>query len=96
MRFLLSLLAAALFATGSVIAVTVASDQRRAEAESASSSTAALEQRYAAAASDIDAWGLGRWPLALSLGLIAILATLTTIQRIVFTYQQAKSQEDSK
>lgn len=34
--------------------------------------------------------------LAAALGLITVLATLTTIQRIVFTYRQAKSQEDSR
>lgn len=48
--------AAALFAVGSVVAVTIASDQRRAEAENAGESTAQLEQRYAVAASEINEW----------------------------------------
>lgn len=48
--------AAALFAVGSVVALNIATEQRRAEAETAGSSTAQLEQRYAAAASEIDAW----------------------------------------
>ena len=35
------------------------------------------------------------WLLIGALGLIAILATITTIQRILFVYRQSKSQEDS-
>ena len=34
----------------------------------------------------------GRWPLAIALGLIAVLATITTIQRIVHTVNQASKQ----
>lgn len=41
----------------------------------------------------VDAWGAGRWPLAISLGLIAVLATLTTIQRIVHTVRQSQQQQ---
>lgn len=40
----------------------------------------------------LDAWGAGRWPLAISLGLITVLATLTTIQRIVHTIRQSQQQ----
>jgi CDP-diacylglycerol--glycerol-3-phosphate 3-phosphatidyltransferase len=38
------------------------------------------------------------WEIALigALGLITILATITTIQRILFTYRQSKSQEVSR
>jgi phosphatidylglycerophosphate synthase len=39
----------------------------------------------------LDSWGAGRWPLAISLGVIAVLATITTIQRIVATIHQAHS-----
>lgn len=39
-----------------------------------------------------DAWGAGRWPLAISLGLIAVLGTVTTIQRIVHTIRQSQQQ----
>ncbi|MGC5077810.1 hypothetical protein [Agrococcus sp. DT81.2] len=52
----LGLGAAALFATGSVSAVMIATDQRQAAAEAASSSTAGLQLRYASAAREIDAW----------------------------------------
>jgi phosphatidylglycerophosphate synthase len=40
----------------------------------------------------LDGWGAGRWPLAISLGVIAVLATITTIQRIVHTIDQAHEQ----
>ncbi|MET4098113.1 hypothetical protein ABIB37_000350 [Agrococcus sp. UYP10] len=48
--------AAALFAVGSVVAVTIVGDQRRADAEAASGSSSQLQERYATAASAIDAW----------------------------------------
>jgi CDP-diacylglycerol--glycerol-3-phosphate 3-phosphatidyltransferase len=41
----------------------------------------------------LDAWGFGRWPLAISLGLIAVLATATTLQRIVHTIRQSQHQQ---
>jgi phosphatidylglycerophosphate synthase len=41
----------------------------------------------------MDAWSFGRWPMAISLGSIAVLATITTIQRIVHTINQAHTQE---
>jgi phosphatidylglycerophosphate synthase len=41
----------------------------------------------------LDAWSAGRWPLAITLGLITILATLTTIQRIVHTIRQSQQQQ---
>ncbi|HSL33616.1 MAG TPA: CDP-alcohol phosphatidyltransferase family protein [Candidatus Limnocylindrales bacterium] len=40
-----------------------------------------------------DAWGSGRWALAAALGLITILATITTIQRIVHVIGQPSSKE---
>jgi phosphatidylglycerophosphate synthase len=40
----------------------------------------------------LDPWGLGRWPLAISLGLIAVLAIITTIQRIIHTIRQSQDQ----
>jgi CDP-diacylglycerol--glycerol-3-phosphate 3-phosphatidyltransferase len=41
----------------------------------------------------LDSWGFGRWPLVISLGLIAVLATATTIQRIVHTIRQSQHQQ---
>jgi len=41
----------------------------------------------------LDGWGAGRSPLAITLGLITILATLTTIQRIVHTIRQSQQQQ---
>jgi phosphatidylglycerophosphate synthase len=41
----------------------------------------------------VDVWFLGRPLLAVTLGLIAILATITTIQRIVYVVRQSSSKE---
>jgi CDP-diacylglycerol--glycerol-3-phosphate 3-phosphatidyltransferase len=41
-------------------------------------------------------YDLGEGWLLLSLGLITLLATITTAQRIFFVYQQSKSQEDNR
>ena len=41
-------------------------------------------------------YGVGEGWLLLSLGLITLLATITTAQRIIFVYQQSKSQEDNR
>ena len=40
--------------------------------------------------------GLGYIAMPIGLGLIALLSTITTIQRILFTYRQSKTQEVSK
>lgn len=48
--------AAAVFATGSVIAATIVGDQRRAAAEAASGTVSELQSRFAAATAAIDVW----------------------------------------
>ncbi|MFL5921613.1 MAG: CDP-alcohol phosphatidyltransferase family protein [Gaiellaceae bacterium] len=42
----------------------------------------------------LDAWSAGRWILAIALGLIAVLATITVIQRIVHVLRQSAPQEN--
>ncbi|SFS00437.1 hypothetical protein SAMN04487783_0453 [Agrococcus baldri] len=52
----LGLSAAALFAIGSLVAVTLVSQQREVGAESAGDASSALQERYAAAAQTIETW----------------------------------------
>lgn len=42
----------------------------------------------------LDAWSAGRWILAIALGLIAVLATITVMQRIVHVLRQSAPQEN--
>ena len=44
----------------------------------------------------VDPWGAGRSPLAIGLGLITILASITTIQRIAHVIGQSKHQEQGQ